>query len=196
MKQETHPVHLPLRAVIIAGGIGSSILFVLVGVAFRLQLFGDGSIFSYAVAARSAWSFHWHNLSGRLFTYLFAYPLAEAVVAMSQNAQAGITVYGLLFFAAPLLGLVLTFAVDRTSNRTVFIYACMSTVLLCPLVYGAPTEMWMAHAVFWPALALCLSSPVNGRGTAAVFAALLALVLTHEGAVVLSVGILFALLLR
>ena len=196
MKQETHPAHLLLRAVIIAGGIGSSILFVLVGVAFRLQLFGDGSIFSYAVAAQSAWSFHWHNLSGRLFTYLFAYPLAEAVVAISQNAQAGIAVYGFLFFAAPLLGLVLTFAVDRTSNRTIFIYACLSTVLLCPLVYGAPTEMWVAHAMFWPALALCLSSPVNGCGTVAVFAALLALVFTHDGAIVLSVGILFALLLR
>lgn len=196
MKQETHPARLLLRAVIIAGGIGSSILFVLVGVAFRLQLFGDGSIFSYAVAAQSAWSFHWHNLSGRLFTYLFAYPLAEAVVAISQNAQAGIAVYGFLFFAAPLLGLVLTFAVDRTSNRTIFIYACLSTVLLCPLVYGAPTEMWVAHAMFWPALALCLSSPVNGCGTVAVFAALLALVFTHDGAIVLSVGILFALLLR
>jgi hypothetical protein len=197
MKQGTHPAGLPLRAVIIAGGIGSSILFVLVGVAFRLQLFGDGSIFSYAVAAQSAWSFHWHNVSGRLFTYLFAYPLAEAVAAISQNAQAGIAVYGFLFFAAPLLGLVLTFAVDRTSSRTIFIYACLSTVFLCPLVYGAPTDMWMAHAMFWPALALCLSSsPTNGRGTASVFAALLALVFTHEGGVVLSVGILFALLLR
>jgi hypothetical protein len=56
--------------------------------------------------------------------------------------------------------------------------------------------MWMAHAVFWPTLALCLGSPTSWRGTAAVFAALLALVFTHEGALVLSAAILFAVLLR
>jgi len=196
MKQETGPARLALRTVIIAGGVGSSILFVFVGVVFQLQLFGDTSFFSYAVAAQSAWSFHWHNISGRLLTYLFAYPLAEAVVAISRNAQAGITVFGFLFFAAPLLGLALTFAFDRTPNRTIFVYACLSTVCLCPLIYGAPTEMWTAHAMFWPALALCLSAPTNGRWTAAIFAALLALVFTHEGAIVLSLGVLLALLLR
>ena len=196
MKVKPGPGRCPLRAVIIIGGIGASILFVLVGVVFRLQLFGDGSIFSYAVAAQDGWQFHWHNVSGRLFTYLFVYPPSEAVVAMSHNAEAGIAVYGILFFSAPLLGLALTFCVDCTSNRTIFIYACLSTVFLCPLVYGFPTEMWMAHAVFWPTLALCLGSPTSWRGTAAVFAALLALVFTHEGALVLSAAILFAVLLR
>jgi hypothetical protein len=185
-----------LRTVVIAGGIGASILFVIVGVASQLQMYGDGSIFSYAVAAQSAWAFHWHNISGRLFTYIFAYVPAEAVVAMTRNAKAGIALYGILFFSAPLLGLAATFAIDRTRERTIFTYACLSSACLCPLVYGAPTEMWMAHAVFWPALALCLTAPANWRGTAAVFAALLALVFTHEGAIVLSAAILFALLLR
>jgi hypothetical protein len=196
MKVKPHPGHCPLRAVIITGGIGASILFILVGVAFRLQLFGDGSIFSYAVAAQDGWLFHWHNISGRLFTYLLVYPPAEAVVAMSHNAEAGIAVYGIFFFSAPLLGLALTFWFDYTSNRTIFIYACLSTIILCPLVYGFPTEMWMAQAVFWPALALCLRSPTNWLGAAAVFAALLTLVFTHEGALVLSAAILFAMLLR
>ena len=196
MKPTPHPAFNALRAVIITGGIGASILFVLVGVTCRLQLFGDGSIFSYAVAAQDAWAFHWHNISGRLFTYFLAYPLAEAVVALSQNAEAGIAVYGILFFSAQLFGLALTFAVDRTFNRTIFIYACLSTVCLCPFVYGFPTEMWMAHAVFWPTLALSLGSPISWGGAAAVFAALLALVFTHEGAIVLSVVIIFALLLR
>jgi len=196
MKPRPHLAPGALRAVIITGGIGASILFVLVGVICRLQLFGDGSIFSYAVAAQDAWAFHWHNISGRLFTYFLAYPLAEAVVAMSQNAEAGIAVYGILFFSAQLFGLALTFAVDRTSNRTIFIYACLSTVCLCPFVYGFPTEMWMAHAVFWPTLALSLGSSISWSGAAAVFAALLALVFTHEGAIVLSAVIIFALLLR
>ncbi len=196
MTGKPHPAIRPLRAIIVAGGLGASISFVIVGVLSRLQMYGDGSIFSYAVAARDAWAFHWHNISGRLFTYLFAYPLAEAVVAMSKSADAGIAVYGVLFFSGPLLGLALTFAIDRTPGRTIFVYACLSTVCLCPLVYGAPTEMWMAHAVFWPALAACLTAPPTWRGTVLVFGALLLLVFTHEGAIVLSFAILFALLLR
>ncbi|HEX5210710.1 MAG TPA: hypothetical protein VFW22_03120 [Pseudolabrys sp.] len=159
-------------------------------------MFGDGSIFSYAVAAQDAWAFHWHNISGRLFTYLLAYPVAETVVAVSHNAAAGIAVFGTVFFSAPLLGLALTFAVDRTARRIIFNYACLSTVCLCPFVYGTPTEMWVAHALFWPALALCWSAPTTWPGTAAVFVALLALAFTHEGAIVLATTIMFALFLR
>ncbi|MFI4962096.1 MAG: hypothetical protein ACHP82_11680, partial [Hyphomicrobiales bacterium] len=86
-------------------------------------------------------------------------------------------------------------AADRTTSRVIFVYACLSTACLCPLVFGAPTEMWMAHAVFWPALAVCLCAPSNPRGAAVVFVALLALLFTHEGAIVLSAAILFALFL-
>jgi hypothetical protein len=185
-----------LRVLMIAAGVGTSIIFITVGVLSDLQMFGDGSIFSYAVAAESAWSFHWHNISGRLFTYVFAYIPAEAYVALTKNAKGGIFIYGLLFFSAPMLGLFVTLAADRTSSRVIFGYACLSTICLCPLVFGFPTEMWIAHAVFWPALAVCLCAPSNLRGAAAVFVCLLALVFTHEGAIVLSSAILFALFLR
>ena len=193
---QNRPAWRFLRALVVAAGIGTSIIFVLAGVAARLQMFGDGSIFSYAVAAQSAWSFHWHNISGRLFTYVFVYIPAETFVALTQNARGGILIYGLLFFSAPLLGLAATLAADRTSGRTIFAYACFSTACLCPLVYGAPTEMWMAHSVFWPTLAAALCAPANLSGVAAVFVGLLALVFTHEGAIVLSAAILFALFLR
>lgn len=193
---ETQSAWPLLRMLVIAAGIGTSIIFVVVGVLSELQMFGDGSIFSYAVAAESAWSFHWHNISGRLFTYVFAYIPAEAYVALTKNAKGGIVIYGLLFFSAPMLGLLVTLGADRTSGRVIFGYACLSTACLCPLVYGAPTEMWMAHAVFWPALAVCLCAPTDLRGATAVFVGLLALVFTHEGAIVLSAAILFALFLR
>jgi hypothetical protein len=180
----------------IASGIGTSIFFIVAGLFSGLQMFGDGAIFSYAVAAQDAWSFHWHNISGRLFTYVFAYIPAEATVALTKSAKGGIFIYGLLFFSAPMLGLLVTLAADRTTNRVIFRYACLSTACLCPLIFGAPTEMWMAHAVFWPVLAVCLCAPANLRGAAAVFVSLLALVFTHEGAIVLSAAILFALFLR
>src|SRR3974390_436721 len=97
---------------------------------------------------------------------------------------------------ASLLGLLITAAADRSRERIVFTYACASTILLCPLVFGAPTEMWVAHAVFWPALAISLSAPANVRGAIVVCLALLALVFTHEGAVVLAASMLAALLCR
>jgi hypothetical protein len=181
---------------VVAAGVGASLLFIIVGLAAELQMFGDGSIFSYAVAAEDAWAFHWHNISGRLFSYIFAYIPAELYVALTKNARGGIFIYGLLHLSAPLLGLLATWAADRTANRTIFVYACISTACLCPLVFGFPTEMWMAHAVFWPALALCLCAPRTAAGSLAAFAALLALVFTHEGSLVLAAAILFALFLR
>lgn len=185
-----------LRRLTIVAGLGSAIAFIVVGLATELQMFGDGSIFSYAVAAQDAWAFHWHNISGRMFSYIYTYIPAEAVVALTSSAKAGIAVYGLLHFSAPLLGLLLTFAADRGKDRLLFVYACLSTACLCPLVYGAPTEMWMAHALFWPALAACLYAPANAQGNIAVFAVLLALIFTHEGAVIFAGVILFAVFLR
>jgi hypothetical protein len=185
-----------LRNGVIAAGLGASLLFILAGLAAELQMFGDGSIFSYAVAAQDAWAFHWHNISGRMFSYVFAYIPAETYVAISKSARGGIFIYGLLHFSAPLLGLVSTWMADRTSSRVIFIYACFSTACLCPLVFGFPTEMWMAHAVFWPALALAICAPLNRAGTAAIFIALLALIFTHEGGIIFAITILSALFLR
>src|SRR3954463_3861002 len=114
------------RIVVIAAGISVSILFLAVGLSAELQMFGDGSIFSYAVAAQEAWSFHWHNISGRLFSYVFSYVPAETYVSLTSDPKGGIFIYGLLRFSAPLLGLLATLATDRTQGRVVFAYACLS----------------------------------------------------------------------
>jgi hypothetical protein len=185
-----------LRVFAIAAGLCCAILFVIVGLAFRLQQYGDGSLFSYSIAVQDAWAFHWHNISGRIFVYLFCYLPAEAYVGLTSDARGGIFVYGLLFFAAVLMGLVATFAADRSKTRIIFCYACASSACLCPLVFGAPTEMWMAQALFWPALALCHYARRDIGGTALVFAAMLALIFTHEGALILEICILCTLLLR
>jgi hypothetical protein len=185
-----------LRTFVVVAGLGTSILFIVVGLSAGLQMFGDGSIFSYSIAAENAWAFHWHNISVRLFSYVFAYVPAELFVALTNKAKTGIFIYGLLHFSAPLMGLLATWAADRTARRDIFVYTCLSTACLCPLVFGFPTEMWMAHAVFWPAFALCLCAPRTAAGNLAVFAALLALIFTHEGALVLAAAILFALFLH
>lgn len=185
-----------LRILVIGLGICASILFVIVGLRYELQMYADGSIFSYAVAAQDAWAFHWHNISGRLFVYLFCYVPSQTYVGLTGDARGGIDTYGFLFFVAQFLGLVATYAADRARGRIIFSYACASVACLCPLVFGSPTEMWMAHALFWPALAICRFAPRGIGGAVGVVAVLAALVLTHEGAVVFAVAIVCTLLLR
>ena len=185
-----------LRGLIIVVGTGWAVLFVVVGLGCGLQMYGDGSMFSYSVAVENAWAFHWHNISGRLFTFLVTLLPAEIYVELTKDARGGITVYGLLFFAAPLLGLLATFAADRSKGRIIFSYACLSTACLCPLVFGFPTEMWMAHSLFWPTLALCHYGRGGIAGGALVFPMLLALVLTHEAALLLAAAIVATLALR
>jgi hypothetical protein len=185
-----------LRTLVLAAGICWSVLFVVIGLRYELQMYADGSIFSYSVAVQDAWAFHWHNIAGRLFVYVFSYLPAETYVELTGDARGGIAVYGFLFFAVQLLGLVATFAADRSKGRIIFGYACLSTACLCPLVFGYPTEMWMAHALFWPTFAVCHYARGGIGGIALVFAMLLALVFTHEGALIFAVAILATLLLR
>ena len=185
-----------LRRLFVALGCGWSALFIVVGCGAQLQMYGDGSIFSYAVAVEDAWAFHWRNISGRLFSYLYAYVPAEAYVGWTGDARGGIAIYGFLHFAAQSLGLLATFAIDRSRHRIIFVYASLSTACLCPLVFGVPTELWVAHALFWPALALCHDTAVSVGRILAVFVLLAALALTHEAALPLLAVILATLALR
>ncbi len=184
-----------VRRLAVAAGIGWSLVFVLIGPWFDLQTYADGSIFSYAVAVQDVWTFHWHNIAGRLFVYLVSLLPAETYVALTCDPRGGIFLYGVLFFAAQLWGLASTFMADRSPGRVIFAFACLSTASLCPFVFGFPTEVWVAHAVFWPTLALCHYAG-GIRGTAAILVALLALVLTYEGGIALALAILATLSLR
>jgi hypothetical protein len=185
-----------LRNLAVSVGVLWSAAFVVVGLHTDLQLYADGSLFSYAVAAQDAWAFHWHNIPGRMFVYFYSHLPSEAYVGLFNDARGGVVLYGFLFFIAPLLGLMATWAADRSKNRVIFVYACASTASLCPLVFGFPTEVWISHALFWPALALCCHIRASVGGVVLVFVTLLALLLTHAGALLFAVGILMALALR
>ena len=185
-----------LRTFVIAAGLCWSILFVAIGLHYELQMYADGSIFSYSVAVQDPWAFHWHNISGRLFVYLYSFVPAEIYVALTGDAHGGVVLYGFLFFVAQLIGLLATLAADRSDGRIIFSYACASTACLCPLVFGFPTEMWVAHALFWPTLALCHYARPGVGTFASICVALLALVLTHGAAPILAFAILATLALR
>src|SRR5262249_19887562 len=113
-----------------------------------------------------------------------------------NNVGGSILVYGFLWFVAPFLGLAATRAIDRSEGKVFFVYACFSTAFLCPMVFGFPTEMWMAHSLFWPALTVCHYARRGISGVSAIFAVLLALGFTHPGALVLEVAILVTLAMR
>lgn len=181
------------RRLVIAAGIGWSVAFVFIALSCQLELYGDGAMFSYAVAVRDVWAFHWHNISGRTSVFLLTLLPAESLVGLTGDPWVGIVVYGLLFYVAPLAGLVATFAADRSPGRLIFLYACGSTALLCPLIFGFPTEIWLAHAIFWPTLALSHYARSTLFGGILVFGSWLLLAFTHEGAFVLLLAMLATL---
>jgi hypothetical protein len=182
-----------LRALVVGVGSCWSVAFIAIALGYQLQLYADGAMFSYAVAVEDVWAFHWHNISGRLSVFFLSLLPAETYVRVSGNRGAGIMVYGALFYAAPLAGLIGTFAADRSRGRSIFVYACCSTALLCPLVFGFPTEMWFAHAVFWPTLAVSLYAKRTVAGTVLVIFMMLILGFSHEGALVLAFAIVATL---
>ena len=53
------------RLLIVGAGLSWSVAFVFIALFNQLELYGDGAMFSYAVAVRDVWAFHWHNISGR-----------------------------------------------------------------------------------------------------------------------------------
>lgn len=185
-----------LKTLVIGTGLCWSIVFVVLALRSELQLYADGAIFSYAVAVQDVWAFHWHNISPRVSVFLLTLWPAELYVGLTGDPRNGIMLYGFLFYIAPLLALIGTFAIDRSRDRIIFTYACCSTALLCPMVFGFPTEMWLAHALFWPTLASSLYAPRNSGGTAVVLVTMVALVLSHEGALVLAFAIVSTLALR
>jgi hypothetical protein len=182
-----------LRALVIGTGLCWSVAFAAIAIGYELELYADGAMFSYAVAVQDVWAFHWHNISGRMSVFFLTLWPAEIFVGLSGSPGAGIIVYGLLFSLAPLAGLIGTFAADRSPGRIIFAYACGSTALLCPLIFGFPTEMWLAHALFWPTLAVSHFAKRTIAGTALVFVMMLALAFTHEGALVLVFAIVATL---
>ncbi|MBV8836391.1 MAG: hypothetical protein JO000_07630, partial [Alphaproteobacteria bacterium] len=111
-----------LRSIAIGAGIAVSLLFVIVGIRYQMQMYADGSLFSYAVAVQDGWAFHCHNIAGRLAVYLFAFAPAQAYIGLTHDVHGGVALYGFLFFVLQFLGLVATFLADRSRNRLVFTY--------------------------------------------------------------------------
>ena len=95
-----------LRDLVIGVGLCWSVAFIAIALVCQLELYADGAMFSYAVAVQDVWAFHWHNISGRMSVLFLTLWPAEIVVGLSGDPRAGIIVYALLFYLAPLAGLI------------------------------------------------------------------------------------------
>src|SRR3954468_4124762 len=115
-----------LRTLLIGVGLCWSVAFVVIALCHELELYADGAMFSYAVGVQDVWAFHWHNISGRMSVFLLTLLPAEIYVGLSGDPRGGVIVYGLLFYVAPLAGLIGTYAADRSRGRIIFVYGCCS----------------------------------------------------------------------
>lgn len=185
-----------LRSIAIGSGIAWALAFVAVGCLFQLQMYADGAIFSYGIAIGESWAIHWHNIPARFIVYLACVAPAEAYARWTGDVAGAIGLYGALFYGAQALALAGTFLLDRSRDRLFFTMACASTACLCPLVFGFPTEMWLAHAIFWPALVLFHDRRGGAAGFGLRLLAMLVLVFTHEGALVLAAAIVLSMVLH
>src|ERR1041384_315417 len=108
------------RLLVVGAGLGWSVAFPVIALFYQLELYGDGAMFSYAVAVQDVWAFHWHNISGRTSVFLLTLLPAETLAVITGNPWSGIVAYGLLFYIAPLAGLAATYVADRRPGRLLF----------------------------------------------------------------------------
>lgn len=180
--------------VIIFAGLALAAVFPVLALVFDLAAFADGSAFSYAVATGIGWDFHWRQIANRITVYLLAYVPSEALGAAAGSARAAYVLYTIIFYSAPLAGLLATVWIDRTRGK-VFAMACaVCTLAVLPLILPFPSELVFSHALFFPALALA-NREGGWRVALALMIVMCALLNTHEGAVILGALVVASTLL-
>ncbi len=154
---------------------------------FRVNLFADGALFTYAVGVGDSWGHHWHNIAGRAAVWALVLRPAEWLGAWTGRVAVAEAAYVLLFYAWPLVSL----AVVARAGAPGWVgrAAVLSHIGLLPFVFGFPTEMWVAHGAIWAALAL-MAAP--GRAVAG-WGFLLVACLSHEAGAVWAVAAVAAL---
>lgn len=180
--------------VIIVAGVVFAAIFPVLALAFDLAAFADGSAFSYAVSAGIGWEFHWRHISNRITVYLLAYVPSEALGAATGSARAAYGLYTLIFFSAPLAGLLATSWLDRTRGKVFTVACAVCTLAVLPLILPFPSELIFSHALFFPALALAQRDG-GWRPALALTLVMCALLNTHEGAVILGALVVASTLL-
>lgn len=194
-----HPLRLRFGQVPLRLTIAAYVLVVTaapaVFVAFRLNGYADGGLFSFAILAGRSWDFVWANFSGRLAAYALTVRPAELYLAWTGDATGALRLYALLFGGLPCLGLLASLAFLPAGRRKELIWPAFAFLTAGLLTFGFPTETWLTLSAFWP---LLFALRYAGGRVVEVLAVLLlagVYVFSHEG-MVLGLPVLFLELLR
>lgn len=152
-------------------------------IAFDLSLYADGSFFAFALATGDPWWTFWVNIPTRASSFVLTIGPPYLVAEATGNFRWALWTYSLALALCPVIGLLVTKAVDPW--RGLLTSCCaFSTVSVVPFVVFFPTEIWVTHAMFWPTLGYAVSG--KGRSYAFILPILLVVfALTHEAALVL-----------
>ncbi|MCK8784429.1 hypothetical protein M0638_08560 [Roseomonas sp. NAR14] len=166
---------------------------------WHLEAYADGSYFSFALLARQSWDYVWSNFPGRLSTFLLCVEPAAAWLALTGDDAGALRLYGMLFGAMPLLGLLASLAVLPRHARGELLWPAVSFLVFGLLTLGFPTETWLTQSAFWPLLFAIRHLPEHPAGRRGHLAALVLLgavyVFSHE-AMVLGLPLLALAALR
>lgn len=150
-----------------------------IAVLHRVTAFADGSFFVLSILTTDPWSFGWVSYPSRITAFVLTILPPFAIGRLTGDPGLAIATYSAIMGALPLAGLLATRFLSTPGAPWPALCAA-STIVLAFNVAFFPTEMWLAHAMIWPLVALATRP---GAPLAAISVLSLATAFVHEAAV-------------
>lgn len=175
-----------------AGNLGRAVVLVafamsaalpVVAVLFRVTPFADGSFFVLSLLSPDPWDFGWESYPSRLTAFALTILPPFWIGRLTGNGSLAVGAYSAIMGLLPLAGLLATRRVAAPGSHWLTICA-ISTIVLAFSVTFFPTEMWLAHTLIWPLVALAAKTEARAG---AILALSLVTAFVHEAAIPLVV---------
>lgn len=150
-----------------------------IAVIYRVTAFADGSFFVLSILTADPWNFGWVSYPSRITAFVLTILPPFAVGRLTGDPTLAVGTYSAIMGALPLAGLLATRFLSTPGAPWPALCAA-STIVLAFNVAFFPTEMWLAHAMIWPLLALAARP---GAPLAAISVLSLATAFVHEAAI-------------
>jgi len=142
--------------------IAMQAVLAVLGAAFLVMLFADGSYFSFVIAADQPWTLHWHRFPARATAFLFtAAPVWLANKLFHMQGIPLVRLYSFVFSLVILLQLIAVYKLAGKNHRNLLLFPLLGYVLGPALGYGFPSEMMLSPGFFWICLFLLIQDKSN-----------------------------------
>jgi hypothetical protein len=173
----------------VAWAIGAALVILtvhaLVSVLIDLNAYADGAWFDFALRVGKPFQLVWRNYPTRITPYLLefasAYGLMRAHVPADMALGAGHAVWCL----APVASLYACWKIAPAGKRIAALPPAAYFVFFGLLTWGFPTEIWLVAVFAWPAALLLLYGANTTANGLTVGALVIAMLFSHEAALVL-----------